>query len=222
MGGEVQPRPGPTASHSTPSLTAPVRHGPAIRTTERPRQLAPIRSASASCRVLSRHLAHHSHCRPPSAPPKAPADRRRPRIYPNSSPDHPRLLLPLPTSSVLTPSIPVHRWIRVNLSKWYRWSLTFAAILALALLVACGSSATEAPGPAATTAPQETAATEAPTAAPDQATTAPSQGQAATAVSTAAPVATEAPAMTTAQPEGELVIMSPTWDSRCQWAGMRP
>ena len=97
----------------------------------------------------------------------------------------------------------------LNLSKWYRWSLTFAAILALSLLVACGSSATEAPGPAATTAPQETAATEAPTAAPDQATTAPSQGQAATAVSTAAPVATEAPAMTTAQPEGELVIMSP-------------
>ena len=39
---------------------------------QRPRQLAPIRSASASYRVLSRHLAHHSHCRPPSAPPKAP------------------------------------------------------------------------------------------------------------------------------------------------------
>ena len=26
LGGPVQPRPGPTASHSTPSLTAPVRH----------------------------------------------------------------------------------------------------------------------------------------------------------------------------------------------------
>ena len=26
LGGAVQPRPGPTASHSTPSLTAPVRH----------------------------------------------------------------------------------------------------------------------------------------------------------------------------------------------------
>ena len=73
--------------------------------TQRPRQLAPVRSASASCRVLSRHLAHHSHCRPPSAPPKTPADRRQPLIYPNSSPDHPRLLLPLPPSSVLTPSI---------------------------------------------------------------------------------------------------------------------
>ena len=40
--------------------------------TERLRQLAPSRSASASRRVLSRHLAHHSYCRPPSAPPKAP------------------------------------------------------------------------------------------------------------------------------------------------------
>jgi peptide/nickel transport system substrate-binding protein len=93
----------------------------------------------------------------------------------------------------------------LNPSKWYRWSLPFAAILALALLVACGSSATEAPGPAATTAPQKTAATEAPA----QVTTAPSQGQATTAVPTAAPIATQAPAMTTAQPEGELVIMSP-------------
>ncbi len=69
--------------------------------TERPRKLAPVRSASASCRVLSRHLAHHSHCRPPSAPPKAPADRRQPPIYPNSSPDHRvyYFLIPLPVSS---------------------------------------------------------------------------------------------------------------------------
>ena len=81
---------------------------------QRPRQSAPVQSASASCRVLSRHLAHHSHCRPPSAPPKTPADCRQPLIYPNSSPDHTRLLLPLPPSSVLTPSIPVLRWIRAN------------------------------------------------------------------------------------------------------------
>ena len=39
--------------------------------TQRPRQLAPVRSAGASCRVLSRHLPHHSHCRPPSVPPKS-------------------------------------------------------------------------------------------------------------------------------------------------------
>ena len=56
--------------------------------TQRPRKLAPAQSASASRRVLSRHLPRHSHCRPPSAPPKAPADRRQPPIYPNSSPDY--------------------------------------------------------------------------------------------------------------------------------------
>ena len=51
-------------------------------------------------------------------PPKTPADRRQPLIYPNSSPDHPRLLLPLPPSSVLTPSIPVHRWIRAKFLRY--------------------------------------------------------------------------------------------------------
>ena len=106
----VQSRPGPAGEpfHSQPDGARPP-------VPQRPRQLAPVRSASASCRVLSRHLAHHSHCRPPSAPPKLPADRRQPLIYQNSSPDHPRLLLPLTPSSVLTPSIPVHRWIRVYL-----------------------------------------------------------------------------------------------------------
>ena len=63
-------------------------HNLARQPTEPLRQLAPSRSASASRRVLARHLAHHSHCRPPSAPPKAPADRRQPPVYPNSSPDH--------------------------------------------------------------------------------------------------------------------------------------
>ena len=37
--------------------------------TQRPLKLALAQSASASCRVLSRHLARHSHCKPPSAPP---------------------------------------------------------------------------------------------------------------------------------------------------------
>ncbi len=105
VGGEGQSRPGTAASHSTPSLTAPVRHcpnvRPNVRPTERPRQLAPSRSASPSRRVLSRHFAHHSHCRPPSAPPKAPADRRQPPVYPNSSPDHRACnsLTPLPLFS---------------------------------------------------------------------------------------------------------------------------
>ena len=93
----------------------------------------------------------------------------------------------------------------LNPSKWHRWSLPFAAILALALLVACGSSATEAPGPAATTAPQKTAATEAPA----QVTTAPSQGQATTAVPTAAQVATQAPVSSSSgggEAQGQLVL----------------
>ena len=87
--------------------------------------------------------------------------------------------------------------------------LPVAAIFALALLVACGSSATEPAEPAATSAPQA-AATEAPTAMPAQPTSAPSQGQQATSAPTAAPAATEAPpVVSTAAPEGELIIMSP-------------
>ena len=88
LGYPVQSRPGPAASHSTPSLTAPSATDPTSLPTERPPKLTPSRSASASCHVLSCHLALHSHCRPPPAPPKAPADRRQPPIYPNSSPDH--------------------------------------------------------------------------------------------------------------------------------------
>ena len=89
LGGAVQPRPGPTASHSTPSLTAPVP--PLTRLpTQRPCKVAPAQSLRApTCRVLSRHLALHSHCRPPSVPPKAPADRpptsRLPKFEPGSS-----------------------------------------------------------------------------------------------------------------------------------------
>ena len=58
--------------HSQPDgARPPLTHQP----TQRSRKLAPAQSASASCRVLSRHLARHSHCRLPSVPPKAPADR---------------------------------------------------------------------------------------------------------------------------------------------------
>ena len=56
-----------------------------------PPQLAPSRSASASCRVLSCHLVRHSHCRPPSVPPKAPADRPPTSRLPNSEPGSPSL-----------------------------------------------------------------------------------------------------------------------------------
>ena len=50
LGGAVQPRPGPTASHSTPSL----------QLTQRPRNLAPPRSARVPCCVSSRHPAHRN------------------------------------------------------------------------------------------------------------------------------------------------------------------
>ena len=83
-----------------------------------------------------------------------------------------------------------------RLTKW-QFLLPIGAILALALLVACGGAATEAPeptaAPAATTAPAAQ-----PTAAP-----------AATAVPTAAPEATEVPAPQTTpseEPEGQLVL----------------
>ncbi len=79
-----------------------------------------------------------------------------------------------------------------------RWMLTVAAILALALIVACGGAATEAPAPTATTAAQQAPSTAPPTAMAEP-TTAP----------TAVPAATQPPAMTVAKPEGELVIMSP-------------
>ena len=83
LGNPVQSRPRSIASPAISGLTAPARQ-PTVRL----RQLVPSRSASTARRVLSRHLAHHSHCRPPSAPPKAPADGRQPPVYPNSSPDH--------------------------------------------------------------------------------------------------------------------------------------
>ncbi len=59
LGSPVQPRPGTAARPTTPSLTAHVRHCPNVPA------LAPARYASASCRVLSRHLALPNVCRRP-------------------------------------------------------------------------------------------------------------------------------------------------------------
>ena len=78
----------------------------------------------------------------------------------------------------------------------WRFLLPIAAILALAVLAACGSSATEAPAPTATSVPQAAAATEAPAA---QSTAAP------TAVPTAAPAATAAPS-SSGQAQGQLTL----------------
>ena len=79
----------PTASHfhSQPDGARPLL---TRQPTQRPRKLAPAQSRRAPLAVvLSRHLARHSHCRPPSVPPKAPADRpptsRLPKIEPGSS-----------------------------------------------------------------------------------------------------------------------------------------
>ena len=56
VAGEVRPRPGPAPSDSTPGLTA------SLQLTQRPRKLAPPRSASVPCCVFSRHPVHRS-CR---------------------------------------------------------------------------------------------------------------------------------------------------------------
>ena len=56
----VQSRPGPAASHSTPSLTAPV-----MPLTQRPCQLAPTSSAGVPCCLFSCHPAHPSSRRRP-------------------------------------------------------------------------------------------------------------------------------------------------------------
>ena len=56
LGIPVHSRLGPAASHSTPGLTA------SLQLTQRPRKLAPPRSASVPCCVFSRHPVHRS-CR---------------------------------------------------------------------------------------------------------------------------------------------------------------
>ena len=84
----------------------------------------------------------------------------------------------------------------IAIPKVFQWRLMLpvAAILALALLAACGGAATEAPEPTATSAPAAPAPTTAPAA---QATAAP----------TAAAEPTEAPpAMMSEEPEGQLVL----------------
>lgn len=80
-----------------------------------------------------------------------------------------------------------------------RLMLPVAAILALALLAACGEAATEAPEPTATSAPAAPAPTTAPAAQP---TAAPAQ---ATAVPTMAPAATTAPS-SGGQAQGQLTL----------------
>ena len=88
MAGEVRPRPGPAPSHSTPSLTAPVCHRPAQRTTEVPansRHHGPRAVPSvSSVLILPPGPIADRHRRPQErlqAAPRSPA-------YPNTSPDN--------------------------------------------------------------------------------------------------------------------------------------
>ena len=88
LGGAVQPRPGPIARPATPCLTAPSATG-RHQATERPRELAPVRSASASCCVLSPLSRPHQHSQTVTKSPRATEDRHRPplpQIVPGPSP----------------------------------------------------------------------------------------------------------------------------------------
>ena len=88
MAGEVRPRPGPAPSHSTPSLTAPVCHRPAQRTTEVPansRHHGPRAVPSvSSVLILPPGPIADRHRRPQD---RLQAARRSP-AYPNTSPDN--------------------------------------------------------------------------------------------------------------------------------------
>ena len=76
LGGDpVQPRPGPTASHSTPSLTAPVRQCPNVPANSR--QSGPRGSFATSS---PHHLALRNVRRRSQGLPAATEDRRRPHL----------------------------------------------------------------------------------------------------------------------------------------------
>ena len=89
-----------------------------------------------------------------------------------------------------------------HFARWRRLLLSAAALLGLALLAACGSSATDAPDPTATTAAPAPAAT------PTAAATAPGPTAARpTATPTSAPATvTRPPESSGAQPEGQLIL----------------
>ena len=86
LGGAVQARPGPTASHSTPSLTAPVRHC-TRQPTQRPRKLAPspVRERLLPCPIPT-IIARHSHCGRHRCPQKRLQTAREPPRVPKFEP----------------------------------------------------------------------------------------------------------------------------------------
>ena len=111
MAGEVRPRPGPAPSHSTPSLTAPVCHRPAQRTTEVPansRHHGPRAVPSVSSVLILPPGPIADRHRRPQERLQAARDlqptRIQARIIAPVTPSHP--------SAVLTPSTCMNRWIR--------------------------------------------------------------------------------------------------------------
>ena len=89
LGGEVQPRLGPAASHSTPGLTAPLYHTdpPANPTPPQKTHVSPVRERLLPCPYPAISLATATVGRH-RCPPNRLQTARQPPVYPNSSPDH--------------------------------------------------------------------------------------------------------------------------------------
>ena len=98
LGNPVRSCPGPIPRPATPSLTAHVATDP----TSPPTRTSPVRERVLPCPIPPSRSPQP--LQGPSAPTKAPGNRRQLPIYPNSSPHH-RACNSLPPSAVLAPSI---------------------------------------------------------------------------------------------------------------------
>ena len=111
----VQPRPGPTASHSTPSLTAPIRHRPTSQpnvpaNSRQPSPRAPLAVSYPPISLTTATVGRH----------RCPQKRLQTARNLPSTQIRARIIAPVtpsPPSAVLTPSIPVHRWIRAKVTR---------------------------------------------------------------------------------------------------------
>ena len=125
LGNPIQSRPGSTASHSTPGLTAPsATELPTAQPNSPQTRATLVRERFLPCPLSS--SCPRAHRRPPSAPPRAPAGRPATSRLPESSPDN-------RACNSLTPFRCPHavhrmnRWIRANPDRrrfhlpWCRW-----------------------------------------------------------------------------------------------------
>ena len=112
LGGAVQPRPGPTASHSTPSLTArpsatDLPANPTSPQTRAPSPRAPLAvsypAISLTTATVGRHRCPQKRLQTAA---NLPSTRIRARTIASVTSS--------PPSAVLTPSLGVHRWIRAK------------------------------------------------------------------------------------------------------------